>query len=128
MAVCSYLKDDGTRCRAAPLRGEPWCYVHHPDLAQKRQAASRRGGHRGGRGRPLAELAAVKRQLRDLADDVIAERIDRGNAAVASQVLNVYLRAVSVEVKVREQDEILQRIDALENSTPQADDRGRTWG
>jgi hypothetical protein len=29
--------------------------------------------------------------------------VERGVAAVASQVLNVYLRAVSVELKAREQ-------------------------
>ena len=114
MAVCSYLMPDGGRCRAAPMKGEAWCYVHHPDLAEKRRAASRRGGHRGGRGRPLAELADVKRQLRELADDVVAGRVDRANAAVAGQLLGAFLRAASVEMKVKELDEIEIRIAALE--------------
>jgi hypothetical protein len=35
-------------------------------------------------------------------------------AAVASQVLNVYLRAVSVELKIREQQEITERLEELE--------------
>jgi len=35
-------------------------------------------------------------------------------AAVASQILNVYLRAVSVELKVREQQEITERLEELE--------------
>ena len=35
-------------------------------------------------------------------------------AAVASQVLNVYLRAVSVELKAREQQEITERLEELE--------------
>jgi hypothetical protein len=73
-------------------------------------------------------LADVKRQLRELADDVIAARMDRASAAVASQVLNVFLRAVSVEMKVREQDEVLQRLDALENAAAAASSRGgRAW-
>jgi hypothetical protein len=45
-------------------------------------------------------------------------------AAVASQVLNVYLRAVSVELKVREQTEIIERLEALE---AQAQNRGSRW-
>jgi hypothetical protein len=41
-------------------------------------------------------------------------RQDKAVAAVASQVLNVYLRAVSVELKAKEQLEILGRLEALE--------------
>ena len=74
-------------------------------------------------------MADVKRQLRELADDIVAGHTDRANAAVASQVLNVYRRAVSIELKVREQDEILQRLDALEGAAGQAGEpgRGRAW-
>jgi hypothetical protein len=128
VAVCSYIKADGDRCRAQPLRSEPYCYVHHPDLKEQRRAASRRGGHRAGRGRPLEELRAVKRELRDLATDVVAGRADRANAAVAGQLLGTFLRAVSVELAVKEQDEILQRLDALESAARHSDGRGRTWG
>jgi len=45
---------------------------------------------------------------------VLEGRQDKGVAAVASQVLNVYLRAVSVELKVREQLELIERLEALE--------------
>ena len=114
MAACSFIKPSGERCRARPMRSEQWCYVHHPDLEAKRRAASRKGGHRGGRGRPQTELANIKARLSDLADDVLEGRQDKGVAAVASQVLNVYLRAVSVELKVREQLELIERLEALE--------------
>jgi hypothetical protein len=123
VGVCSYLKPDGTRCRAQPMRSEQWCYVHHPDLADRRQAASRKGGHRGGRGRPLAELADVKRRLRKLADDVMAGEADRGDAAVAGQLLGTYIRAVSVEVKLKEVLEMEARIEALE----QPQEGGSRW-
>jgi hypothetical protein len=110
------------------MRDSEWCIGHHPDRAEARQRRASKGGKRGGRGRPLADLGNVKQQLRELADDVVAGRTDRGDAAVVSQVLNVYLRAVSVEIKVKEQDEILQRINSLESASGQADGRGRTWG
>jgi hypothetical protein len=45
---------------------------------------------------------------------VLEGRTDRGVAAVASQVLNVYLRAVSVELKVNEQLELIERLKNLE--------------
>lgn len=128
MSLCSGIRADGGRCRAQAMRDSEWCIGHHPDRAEARQRRASKGGKRGGRGRPLADLGNVKQQLRELADDVVAGRTDRGDAAVVSQVLNVYLRAVSVEIKVKEQDEILQRINSLESASGQADGRGRTWG
>jgi hypothetical protein len=38
---------------------------------------------------------------------------DRGDAAVAAQVFNVYLRAVTVESKLKEQLELEGRIEEL---------------
>ena len=48
------------------------------------------------------------------AEDVLEGRTDRGVAAVARQVLNVYLRAVSVELKVNGQLELIERLENLE--------------
>jgi hypothetical protein len=114
MAKCSAIKADNGRCKVEAMPGAEWCWNHHPDYEEARRRRASKGGKRGGRGRPLVELADVKRQLREMADDVIAGRTDRGNAAVAGQLLGTFLRAASVELKVREQDEILQRLDALE--------------
>ena len=73
-----------------------------------------KGGKRGGRGRPQAELSDVKRRLSDLVDDVLEGRKDRADAAVAGQLLNTYIRAVGVELKVREQLEVVERLEQLE--------------
>jgi hypothetical protein len=67
-----------------------------------------------GKSKPSRELAGIKQRLSDLADDVLEGRQERAVAAVASQVLNVYLRAVSVELKAREQQEITERLEELE--------------
>jgi hypothetical protein len=96
------------------MRNSEWCINHDPDQAEVRRRRASKGGKRGGRGRPLVELTAVKRQLRELADDVITGRTDRGNAAVAGQLLGTFLRAVSVELALKEQEEILERLEALE--------------
>ena len=99
-----------------PIDGSQWCYVHHPDHAEERRRHGSKGGKRGGRGRPQSELAGIKQRLSDLADAVLEERVDRGVGAVASQVLNVYLRAVAVELKAREQLEVVERLEALEEA------------
>ena len=50
---------------------------------------------------------------------MLDEKVDKGVGAVASQVLNVYLRAVSVELKAREQLELIERLEALEEALEQ---------
>jgi hypothetical protein len=92
--------------------GAQWCYNHDP----ARQAERRRNAARGGKARASGELAGIKQRLSDLADDVLEEKVDKGVAAVASQVLNVYLRAVSVELKAREQLELVERLEVLEET------------
>src|SRR5215207_2450709 len=90
---------------ARPLLGP-----HDPKNAEKR----RRGASRGGKSKPRRELIDINGRLSALATDVLEGRVDKGDAAVVSQVLNVYLRAVGIELKVKEQEEILARVEELE--------------
>jgi len=129
MALCSGIRADGGRCKAQAIADSQWCFNHHPDYEEARRRRASRGGKRGGRGRPIAELTDIKRRLSELADDVLEGRQDKGVAAVASQVLNVYLRAVSVELKAREQLELIERLEALEEALEQGRSRGgKRWG
>ena len=114
MAKCSGITQAGTACKGIPIDGSQWCYVHHPDHAEERRRHGARGGKRGGRGRPLADVAETKRFLRGLAGAVLKGTVDRADAAVAGQLLNTYLRAVSVELKAREQEELVGRLEELE--------------
>jgi hypothetical protein len=124
LSRCTAIKASGERCKGRAIEGE-WCRNHNPDHADERRRHGAKGGKRGGRGRPQAELTDIKQRLSDLADDVLAGEVDKGVAAVASQVLNVYLRAVSVELKAREQMELIERLEALEDL---AQIRGKRWG
>jgi hypothetical protein len=112
VSVCAGIKRDGTRCTVGVSPGAQWCYNHDP----ARQAERRRNAARGGKARASGELAGIKARLSDLAGDVLADKVDKGVAAVASQVLNVYLRAVSVELKAREQLELVERLETLEET------------
>jgi hypothetical protein len=107
------------------MRKSAFCVGHDPDQAEARRRRASKGGKRGGRGRPQAELGDIKRRLSDLAEDVLEGRQEKGTAAVASQVLNVYLRAVSVELKVQEQRELIERLEALEEAQSRG---GSKWG
>ena|SRR5918993_584745 len=125
MSVCSGIRADGGRCKAQAMRKSAFCVGHDPDQAEARRRRASKGGKRGGRGRPQAELGDIKRRLSDLAEDVLEGRQEKGTAAVASQVLNVYLRAVSVELKVQEQRELIERLEALEEAQSRG---GSKWG
>ena len=123
MTKCSGITQSGAACRGIPIDGSAYCYAHHPDRIEERRRNGSKGGKRGGRGRPVTELQDVKRQLRKLAEDVMAGRAGRADAAVAGQLLGTFLRALGVEAKLREQEEILERIEQLE----QAEQGGGTW-
>ncbi len=48
----------------------------------------------------------IKARLSDLADDVLGGRVHRSDAAVVGQVLNVLLRAIEVERKLKETEQL----------------------
>jgi hypothetical protein len=116
MAKCLGITRAGTACKGIPIDESGYCYVHHPEHAEERRRYGSKGGKRGGRGRPLTDVHNVKQRLLGLADDVLECRVDKSVAAVASQILNVYLRAVSVELKAKEQEELVERLEELEEA------------
>jgi hypothetical protein len=119
--TCTATKRDGEPCTLPSTASSGLCWAHDPANAERR----RRGQSRGGKNKPSRELAGIKQRLSDLADEVLEEKVDKGVAAVASQVLNVYLRAVSVELKAREQLELIERLEALEEALEQ---KGTRYG
>ena len=110
MGQCTATKRNGEPCTLPAIGQHGLCWAHDPKNAEKR----RRGASRGGKSKPRRELIDIKGRLSALATDVLEGRVDKGDAAVVSQVLNVYLRAVGIELKVKEQEEILARVEELE--------------
>jgi hypothetical protein len=123
MSVCRATKKDGSPCTLPSLGQSGLCWAHDPKNAERR----RRGQSRGGRKKPDRELADIKRRLSELADDVVEGKVDKGAAAVAGQLLNTVIRAVSVELKAREQLELVERLEVLEAALEQKRG-GRGWG
>jgi hypothetical protein len=109
-AVCRANKRDGSPCRAPATGSDGYCWAHDPANAEKR----RRIASSGGRGRGNGELADLKKQVKDLASDVLEGKADRGRAAVANQLYNTLIRAIEQERKLRELGELAERLEALE--------------
>ncbi len=114
MARCSGITRTGTACKGIPIDGSQWCYVHHPDHAEERRRHGARGGKRGGRGRPSAELARLQRRFEELADMVLEGSVERGVGAVAGQLLNGARACVRDGLTAREQEELVERLEQLE--------------
>ena len=126
--VCPGIKRNGGRCTVGVRPGETWCYNHDPARAEER----RRTASKAGKSKPSRELAGIKALLSDLTDRVLGgedvEPLETGRAAVANQLINTRLRAVEVERKIRETDELESRLEELERLLEQRDEGGRRWG
>jgi len=110
MPQCAAIKRDGGRCAVVVGPGQSHCYAHDPTRAEERK----RNASRGGRTRGNGELPDLKKQLKDLAAGVLDGTVDRGRAAVANQILNTLIRTIEQERKIRETEELAQRLEALE--------------
>jgi hypothetical protein len=116
MAKCSGITRAGTACKGIPIDGSPWCYAHHPDRAEERRRHGARGGKRGGRGRPSAELGRLQTRFEELAARVLSGEIERGVGAVAGQLLNGARACVRDGLAAREQEELVERLEMLEEA------------
>jgi hypothetical protein len=114
MGGCSGITGAGGRCKAIAISGSDYCYAHHPDRVEARRKAASKGGKRGGRGRPVAELSDLKQRFEELAEEVLDGRVEKGAAAVAGQLLNYAVRAVAVGLKAKEVEELEGRLEELE--------------
>jgi hypothetical protein len=131
MGLCSGIRADGGRCKAQAMRNSDYCIGHDPDQADARRRRASKGGKRGGRGRPSAELARLQARFEGLAEKVLSDdaekRVDRAVAAVAGQLLNGARACVRDGLAAREQEELVARLEELEAALETRKD-GRRWG
>jgi hypothetical protein len=123
MSVCSGIRADGGRCRAQAMRNSEWCINHHPERAEVRRRRASKGGKRGGRGRPIAELGALRDENADIRRRLLEGELLPNVAAVAVQSINTDIRAVGAALKAREQEELTERLEALEEALEQKESR-----
>ena len=123
MPRCAGFKRDGGHCTATVEPPQRYCWWHDPANAEKR----RRSASKAARSKPGRELVGIKGLLSDLTDRVLSGDLETGRAAVANQLVNTRLRAVELERKIRETDDLEARLEELEKA---AEDQkgGRRWG
>src|SRR5665811_925645 len=79
--TCQFVREDGSPCRSAPMKGEPFCFWHSPAHAEEAEEARRLGGLRRRRERTVAgayefaglgTVADIRRLLEVAAIDTLA--------------------------------------------------------
>jgi hypothetical protein len=112
MPRCSGSKPNGAPCERIVGASQSYCYSHDPSRAEERHRAASKAA----KSKPNREIQDVKQRLSQLASDVLDAEVDKGTGAVVAQVLNVYLRALGIELKIKEQEELIQRMERLEQN------------
>jgi hypothetical protein len=119
--ICSGIKRDGSRCTATVEPPQQYCWWHDPANADKR----RRAASKGGKGGASREIRNLKRRISDVIDAVLEGSQDRGRAAVVIQGFNALRGVLELERKIREQEEVLERLEALERDATEGGSRWR---
>jgi hypothetical protein len=113
---CLGQRPDGRRCRAWPLRGEPFCLWHSPDREEEAAEARRLGGLRRRREKTLTgafDLAALDtvQSIRRLVEIAAIDSLGLENSIARSRTL---ISAALAAAKLLEVGELEERIAALE--------------
>ena len=129
MGRCEAITKAGSRCQGGAMEGSSWCYSHDPALAETRKSNARRGGKTGGRGRSsLTETEEAKKYIRGLVARLLRGEVERDIATSAFQGLNVLARFLELERRIRETEDLLPRLEALEESAEQRQRGGYGYG
>ncbi len=109
MRRCAGLKRDGTQCTVSVDPPQTYCWWH--ENAQKRQRAASKGGR--------AKASKVIKELHELLEEltrrVIAGELETSRGAVANQLISTRIRLLEHERRVRESEELEERLAALES-------------
>lgn len=123
---CSGITRSGGRCTHSAKCPSGFCHLHDP----ARAGEGKRNASRAARTRPSREITSIKTQLAEMVDTVLSGVVSTAPYAVANQILNTRLRAIELERKVKETDELEARIENLEktHTTTQTTQGGvRRW-
>ena len=114
MPRCAGKKGDGTPCERIVSASHDYCYAHDPAYAEDRRRAASKAARSPATSRTSREIRQIKGRLEDLYGAVLEGRVTRQAAAVANQIANTQLRAIELERRVREQDELEGQFDELQ--------------
>ena len=124
MVRCAGFKRDGTPCAVSVEPPQTYCWWHSPAYSEERRRAASRGGK--------AKASPLTRELHSLLED-LTNRVVEGSlvpyrGAVAAQLVNARIRLVETERRIQEQEELLERLDALERDRGLGGGGSSRWG
>ena len=111
--TCRVTTQYGRPCQNPAQPGKGVCWSHDPENAEQRRGNSRAGGVAAHSPATL-EIGELKDELRALARDVKESRVAPGVGSTLVQIYNTVIRAIETGRKVKETEELEQRIEALE--------------
>lgn len=114
--ACTAHKDDGSPCRAPPLRDSAYCSMHDPAHADEMAEARRLGGLRRRKEKTVQNAFEIEGletvgQIRRLLEISVMDTLSLENSIARSRTL-AYLAVVSL--KALEVGEIEDRLNGLE--------------
>jgi translation elongation factor EF-1beta len=126
MPRCAGIKPDNNQCERIVDDRSTYCYSHDPRKKEvRRRAASKAGKARS----TTAEIEDVKKRIRELTEDVIEGRVDRGRASVAFQGLGVLKGFLELSRKVKETEVLEAKLAEIEQVLEHQQQGGnRRWG
>jgi predicted RNA-binding Zn ribbon-like protein len=113
MPRCAGVTAANEPCSRLVSEGVPFCHAHDPDKAEARKKAASKAARSVSRN-AKTELKDAKNTLREITRRVDAGELDTRKAAVMIQAQNAIIRALSTEVQIIDQQEVLTKLDKLE--------------
>ena len=123
-ARCAAITLGGEPCKGLVRPGNEYCPAHDP----ARQEARRRAASKAGKSKPGRELTDAKRDILDVIKGVREESIERPVGAVVFQGYNTLLKALDVERRWRETDELEARLEEMEVALARNGREGGAYG
>jgi hypothetical protein len=121
---CRGTKRDGEPCSLSANGPDGYCWAHSPQHAEER----RRSASKAGKSKPTAEVHNLKTEIKTVISDVRSGNLDRNDAAVMIQGYRALKDYISVELKVTEQRELIERLEAVEMLLEQRKEARRRYG
>jgi len=116
LRTCKHVREDGSLCRSAPMKGEDYCFWHSPAHAEEADEARRLGGLRRRKERTVAGayefggLATVP-DIRRLLEVAVIDTLSLENSVARSRTL-AYLGQTAL--RCLEVGELEDRVTLLE--------------
>jgi hypothetical protein len=114
--ACVATTQYGRPCQNPAQPSKTVCWSHDPENASQRVRNARAGG-RAAHSPTSLEIGELKGELKALIREVKDGKVAPGVAAVITQLANTIIRAIEQDRRVRETEEIEERLAALEART-----------